>query len=206
MPAAPFRRPAVRRAAWAVLIVLPLALGLWMVGQQQAEEAILTRTEAALAEGKWEAAVTALEPLGNRRLLSSNARRRGAEAAFRLGEDRLGHRLLRGQRFDPKDSGDVRVGDLANRSRRAAGLMQRAEAAKEPAERVRLLRQARKELPESPRLLQRTAREELVLSVRNEKSPAGSWFEEDYMQLRLAAPKLAAELQREAQSMAGEVR
>ena len=206
MPAAPFRRPAVRRAAWAIVLLLPLVLGFWMVGQQQAEDAILVHTETALANGRWEEALTALEPLAGRRLLSSNARRRGAEAAFRLGEDRLGHRLLRGQRFDPKDPGDVRVGDLANRSRRAAGLMQRAEAAKDPAERVKLLRQAREELPESPRLLQRTAREELVLSVRTEKSPAGSWFEEDYMQLRLAAPKLAAELQREAQLLAGEVR
>jgi hypothetical protein len=189
-----------------VVLLTPLLLGLWMVQQQRFEDGVLARTEAGLSDGKWEAALAAFEPLASRRFLSSSARRRGAAVAFRLGEDRTGHRLLRGQRFDSKDPADARLSDLANRSLRAAALMRKADEAKSPSERVRLLRQAREELPESPRLLQRTAREELVLSVRDAKSPAGVWFEEDYMQLRLAAPKLAAELQREAQSMAGEVR
>lgn len=188
-----------------VLLLIPLAAGAWIQSQRSAEAKVLSTVAAQMERGQWETARETLAALRSRRFLSGNARRLAAGFYFRLGEDRSGHELLGAAQFDPDNPEDVRLRELAARCQRAAALVARAEKASSPAGRLKLLREAQVELPESPLLLQRIVREELAEMVGATKSDPAAMarFEEDYTQLRIAAPKLAAELRKEAAALAG---
>jgi hypothetical protein len=196
----------LRKVGWVLVIACPLAAGAWTMAQRNAEEGVLRRATAQFQHGEWQAATATLEPLHRRSLLSVPARRRAAELYFRLGEDQKGHRLLLGLKFQANDPTDARLKEWVVRSQRAEALIRRANGMKSPLQRFELTKQAHDELPEAPHVLQRLVREELALMLKDPKSEAASRFEEDYTQLRLAAPQLATEVRSEAEALAGEVR
>lgn len=185
-----------RRLLWILLILAPLVLGLGLVLWRSGEDALVARAAAQLRAGEWEASLATLQTLRRRPLLSSEGRRRGAELFFRLGEDQDGHTLLKGQRFDEKDPEDRRLKELTSRNLRAARLLEQAERARDPEDRLRLVRSAQIELPEAPRVLQRVVLEELadVTAARSEAEAQKRVEEylEDYAELRRKAPSLAA--------------
>jgi hypothetical protein len=186
------------------ILLIPALAGWWMLQQRAEENALLREASIQMKNGLWEEAGNTLGRLRGRPLLSGATRRLGAELYFRLGEDRAGHQLLFAQRYDAKHADDVRLKALAASCGRAARLVEQAKAQRSPAERLALAREARKELPESPRVLQFVVREELLGSV-DESAPAvelDGQFERDYAQLRIAAPTLADEVRREAESLA----
>lgn len=196
----------LRTIWWCLALAIPLLLGGWMVAQRAAETGPLRRANAHLQRGEWYAALASLEPLRSRPLLSGLARRQAAELYLRLGEDQKGHQLLIGQKFHPNDPADARLKALATRCQRAEALIRQANQTKSLEQRYELTRQAQDEMPESPRVLQQLVRVELALMLKDPKSAAGSRFEPDYTQLRLAAPPLADQVRTEAEAMAGEVR
>jgi hypothetical protein len=177
-----------------------------MIFQRAVEDASLQRASLQFQRGEWQAALDSLEPLRARPLLSGLTRRRAAELYFRLGEDQKAHRLLVGQKFHPEDPADERLKALAAHCQRAEALIRQADQAKSPEQRYRLTRRAQQELPQAPHVLQRLVKEELALLLRQPESEAASRFETDYTQLRVAAPKLAAQVRTEAEALAGEVR
>lgn len=196
----------LRRAGWVLVIACPLAAGAWVMAQRNAEEGVLRQAMAQFRRGEWQAASATLEPLHRRSLLSGPTRRQAAELYFRLGDDQKGHRLLLGLKFQPNDAADTRLKEWVVRSQRAEALIRRANGTKNPNQRFELTKQAHDELPEAPHVLQRLVREELALMLKDQKSEAAARFEEDYTQLRLAAPQLASEVRSEAEALVGEVR
>lgn len=199
----PIRR--VPLIACVAILLIPLAAGAWVQSQRAAEEKVLSRAAAQMEQGRWEAARTTLNELRSRRFLSGSARHQGAALYFRLGEDRTAHTLLGPTRFDASDPRDVRLRDLAARCQRASALVKKSETATQPQDRLRLLREAQDELPESPHLLQRVVREELSAMLNGEETDPQETarFEEDYTQLRIAAPELAAEVRSEITALTG---
>lgn len=188
------RGRAVKWLVGLVLLVVPLVAAGWVVRARMVEDAVLARAHAHLEAGDWGAASTALAGLPRGFLLSGDARRRAAALHFRLGEDRQAHQLLLGQRFEEKDAEDRRLRDLSARCQRVSVLLKQMEASRDPEERVRLLRQAREEVPEAPHLLRRLAQEELMAKVATGKEPYGQAFEDSYLELRARAPEEAEAL------------
>ncbi|MFN3653146.1 MAG: hypothetical protein ACK47B_26495 [Armatimonadota bacterium] len=185
------RGRAVKWMLGLLLVVLPLVAAGWVVRARIVEDDILARAQTRLEAGHWGAASQALRELPRGFLLSGDARRRAAALHFRLGEDRQGHQLLVGQRFDDKDPADRRVRDLSARCQRVSLLLKQVEASRDPEERVRLLRQARDEVPEAPHLLRRLAQEELLASVATGREQYQQAFEQAYLELRARAPEEA---------------
>jgi hypothetical protein len=187
-----FRRRPSRWLLLLSLLLLPVAL----VSCRAQEEGALRQSAARLERGELEGALAALEPLLHRPLLSGGTRRQAAELYLRLGEDSRARDLLRGQRFDAKSADDTRLRDRIDRCRRASELLEQASHTVEPAERVRLVAEARQAVPESPRVLQRLVQEELLAMTRSPAPEASQAFEEGYRELRRKAPGLADALKR----------
>jgi hypothetical protein len=187
---------------WLLVLLAPLLLGAAMVGWQSGEDAILQRAAATLERGQPEQALIDLKPLLRRPLLSSSARRRGAALYFRMGQDGRAHTLLRGQRYDGKDAADVELRTLAERCLKAGKALKAADRSNDAMERLRLVRSAQVELPDSPLVLQRVVLEELgALTLAPTPAEAERMTEEflqDYQALRMRAPSLADEVKRKA--------
>jgi len=197
-------RPArvwARRLLWALVLLLPLLLAGGIVKLLGEEGRVLAAATSELRSGRTEAALDSLDRLWGRRLLSAAARRRAAELYLRLGEDRKAHTFLAGQRPEKDHPADRRLQELSARCQQASHLLARADRSRSPRERVRLLREARLLLPDSPGVLQRLVQEELLLFTRSSDPEDEARFSEAYTELARAAPRRAAEVKRRAQEM-----
>lgn len=157
----------------------------------------MTGQARALLESKqWEASGNALGGLDGRRFVSRRARWDAAELYFRLGEDRKAHQMLAGIPFHEGDARDREMRELSSRNLRASSLLSQAETAPDVLGRLRLIRKARNEVPESPAILARLVQEELLAITHGGETEEQGAFESDYTLLRRAAPRAAAELKR----------
>jgi hypothetical protein len=182
---------------WAGVLLLPLLAAGWISASRTAEIRLLDRARAQLDGGDWEAALASLEPLSRRLLLSREARRKGAELLFRLGEDQKAHRLLGPEPFNKRIPEDLLLRERSIACQRAAHFLRKADQSRDPAERVRFTRIAHVELPESPRVLQRLVREELLAMAETGDREYSAGFEKDYAELRRKAPRMADQLKQE---------
>jgi hypothetical protein len=186
-----------KKLLWlAVFAVLLLVTGA-LVGARLAEERVLARASEHLAAGHLDAAMASLSPLKGRRFLSREAARRAASLYFRLGEDHTAHSFLRGQPFSETDPEDIRLRELSARCQRATSLLKQAEESPDPLESARLAREALRELPDSPRVLQWVAREEMLAMAATGDPAREKEFERAYTELRRRAPSFADALKRE---------
>jgi len=192
-----------KRRLWGVLFLLLIPCGLlgWAVAARTAEESVLRRASAQLEHGSLERALQIVEPLRQNRFLSPGGRRRAAALLFQLGKDREAHGMLRGLKFHSGDPGDMRLRTLSARCQQAAIFLKRADAARDPAERLRWVGQAREELPDAPNVLQRLVKEEVLAMTRGNDPAAEAAFEQDYADLRRRAPAHADAVQREVREL-----
>jgi hypothetical protein len=186
---------------WALAFLAPLVVGAGLVAWQAGEWTILARAKTSLDAGLPERALQELKPLAGRPLLSSAARRRGAALYFQLGQDEDAHGLLRGQAYNGRDPADAELRELAGKCVRAVRSLESADRTRNPAERLRLVRSAREELPDAPLVLQRVVLEELA-AVTSAASPAEAErlmqeYLQDYADLRVKAPSLADSVRRQ---------
>lgn len=199
----------LRRFLLVLAFALPLLAGVGLVAWRSGEDLLLSRATQQFQADQWEASLNHLGALQKRPLLSSSGRRKAAELFFRMGEDQHGHALLRGQRFDEKDPEDQALRELTGRCLQAARLLEKADRAKNPVERLRHARAAHQEVPDAPRLLQRVVLEELAALTRarspKEAAELSEAYVQDYAVLRQNAPTLAAEVRRQHEALQGRV-
>lgn len=193
-----------RRVLLFLVIALPLLLAGGMVAWRGGEDAILRAARGELERKNLDRAAAILEPIRKRPLLSAEGKRQAAAMFFQLGEDHKAHTLLVGQRFVGEDAEDRNLKELSARSQRVALLFQKAQRLKDPQEEFRLAQEARKELPDSPRVLQWVvlAGVHAQASARNPRQ-AGELEQEyltAYAELRDKAPNTAAETRKQLEA------
>ncbi len=185
------------RSRWLFWLIpfLLLGAGAWTVaGMRQAEDAALARAQRHFERRELEAALEALQPFTERRMLSTGARRRAALLFFQLGDDRQGHRMLLLQKPNSRSAEDLELKTWAERCQAAGEFLAQADKLKQPRLRREMVDAAVAQVPNSPRLLQRRVLEDLLVMTSEKGPEAGERFVEDYRELRAVAPKLAKEV------------
>lgn len=190
------RRPfPIRRLLWLIPLLALLGVAWQVAGMRGFEESVLARAQQHFQRRELEAALEALQPFTDRRMVSSPARRRAALLFFQLGEDRQAHRMLLLQRPDDKSEDDRTLQEWSARCQRAQNHLNQADKLKDPQLRREHVEAALAETPDAPGLIRRLVEEDLVLmSVSGGAAgkAAAEQFARDYMELRSKAPKLAA--------------
>lgn len=198
-PLAPVSVRLRRNVLWIVLLLvagLLLSAGVWVMRSSAENSVLLARAVRQLEAGELEAALHTTDSLGRRRLLPAPVRREVASLYFRLGEDIAGHNVLKGLPLRSEQAADQELLDWSSRCARTARLVEKAEQNEDPAARVRLLREARKELPDAPRLLQRLVLEELLAMSQTDDPGYEAAFGMHYAELRQKAPEMAETVKR----------
>lgn len=198
-PLAPMSVKIRRNLGWiclGVVALLMLSIGFWVAGASAEQSTLLAKATRQLDGGELEAARATLDGLGRRPLLPAPVRRQVASHYFRLGDDVAAHNVLRGLKVRAGDAEDRALQEWSGRCLRASERLKRADESRNTADRVRYAREAAKELPDAPAVLQRLVLEELLAMTRSTDPSYGKAFERSYMELRMKAPTLAAEVKK----------
>ncbi len=199
-PLAPVSLRLRRNLLWIILLFVAagmLSLGVWVSRASAEHAALIARAAHQLDAGELEAALHTTDSVGRRPLLPTPIRREVAALYFRLGEDIAAHNTLKGLPLRSEQAEDQDLLDWSSRCARSARLLAEADRSKDPVERVRLLRDARKELPDAPRVLQRLVLEELLAMSQTSDPTYEAAFGMHYAELRQKAPGMAADVKRQ---------